>query len=143
MTGQEGFPDRITIVPDDYHAEYVGTAEDGRRFFVTTPFIPGASDFIATFFWNADGSYHSMDVQDLGSRESRDRSVWEAAQAKHLADLGAYELEEISVAPFSEDAFGTSFGLIPQAYDGMVSVNLMPGDSMAFFEPWDSGEYDT
>ena len=143
MSETEGFPDRITIVPDDYHAEYVGTAEDGRRFFVATPFIPGSNEFIATFFWNADGSYESMDVEEFGPRETLDHAAREAALARHLGDLGAYELEEISVAPFSEDAFGTNFGFIPQAYDGMVSVNLMPGDSMAFFEPWDSGEYDT
>jgi hypothetical protein len=143
MPGTEGFPGRITIVPDDYHAEYAGTAEDGRRFFITTPFLPGANEFIATFFWKADGSYDSMNVEEFGPRESLDHAAREAALARHLSDLGAYVLEGISVAPFSEDAFGTSFGFIPQAYEGMVSVNLMPGDSMAFFEPWDSGEYDT
>lgn len=148
MPETEGFPERITIVPDDYHAEYAGTAEDGRRFFVSTPFVPGGRDgggneFVATFFWKADGSYDSMSVEEFGSRESLDHAAREAALARHLSALGSYELEEISVAPFSEDAFGTSFGFIPQAYDDMVSVNLMPGDSMAFFEPWDSGEYDT
>ena len=148
MPEPEGFPERITIVPDDYHAEYVGTAEDGRRFFVSTPFIPGegvggGNEFIATFFWRPDGSYDSMNVQEFGPRDSLDHVAREAAMAKHLSDLGDYQLEEISVAPFSENVFGTSFGLVPQAYDGMVSINLMPGDSMAFFEPWDSGEYDT
>ena len=148
MPETDGLPERFTIVPDDYHAEYVGTAEDGRRFFTTTPFNAGTIDgggneFVATFFWRADGNYDSMSVDEFGSRATLDSAARKAALAKHLEGLGAYELEEISVAPFSDDAFGTKFGFIPRAYEGTVSVNLMPGDSMAFYEPWDSGEYDT
>src|SRR6476620_952345 len=30
-----GPPERFTIVPDDYHVPYAGTAEDGRRFFLS------------------------------------------------------------------------------------------------------------
>ena len=28
-------PERFAIVPDDYHVPYAGTAEDGRRFFLS------------------------------------------------------------------------------------------------------------
>lgn len=148
MPEPEGSPERITIVPDDYHVEYAGTAEDGRRFFITTPFVPGSlggggNEFVATFFWKSDGDYDSMDVQEFGPRDSMDRGAREAAIAKHISDLGKYELEEIVVAPFSDEAFGTKFGFIPQEFEGTVTVNLMPGDAVAFYEPWDSGEYDT
>ena len=33
-------PTLIAIDRDDYHADRVGTTQDGTQFFVTTPFIP-------------------------------------------------------------------------------------------------------
>jgi hypothetical protein len=44
------------------------------------------------------------------------------------------------------DRFGTTFGLVvlaPDYEDDGYAVELHPGNYMAFFEPWDSGEYDT
>jgi hypothetical protein len=43
--------------------------------------------------------------------------------------------------------FGTTFGLVPRApdeddEDGRWSVEMHPGNYMAFFEPWE-GDYDT
>ena len=38
------------------------------------------------------------------------------------------------------------FGLIPNWPEDEgepLSISLQPGDYMAFFEPWDSGDYDT
>jgi hypothetical protein len=52
----------------------------------------------------------------------------------------------IEVAPFSVKRFGTSFGLIPREPEDdedAWAVELLPGNCMAFFEPWDSGKYDT
>jgi hypothetical protein len=31
----------------------------------------------------------------------------------------------------------------PEDEDDVFAVELLPGNYMAFFEPWDSGEYDT
>lgn len=103
----------------------------------------GGNEFAAAFFWNADGSYASMQVREFGPRDAMDHAARDAIMQKLVSDLGAYAREEIVIAPFSDEAFGTTFGFVPQAYDDTVSVNLMPGDSMAFFEPWDSGAYDT
>jgi len=39
-----------------------------------------------------------------------------------------------------------SFGLVPDELedeDDELSISLMPGDYMAFYEPWDGGDYDT
>ena len=54
--------------------------------------------------------------------------------------------ERIVIAPFSLDKFGTTFGLVlrqPEDEDDPWAVQVQPGNYMAFFEPWDSGEYDT
>ena len=44
------------------------------------------------------------------------------------------------------ERFDTTFGLVarpPEDDDDVWAVELQPGRYMAFFEPWDSGEYDT
>jgi hypothetical protein len=63
-----------------------------------------------------------------------------------LRELGKVSFERIEVAPFSIDRFGIKFGLIlrePEDEDDVWAVELLPGNYMAFFEPWDSGDYDT
>ena len=137
-------PERFLIVPDDYQAEYAGTAQDGRLFFIATPFVSGddGNEFIATFFWNADGSYQSMDVDEFGARDTLDQAAWDASMQQHIDDLGDYTLGAISVAPFSAEAFGVEMGFVPQRYDGYIWISLLPGDYMAYTPPWD-GLYDT
>lgn len=135
-------PDRFTIVPDDYHAQLVGTAGDGRRFFITTPFEPG-NEYVALFWWRADGEFDSIDVDAFGPRELLSETDIEDALERRIAQLGTFSIEEISVAPFAAESHGTTFGFVPQEFSGHVSVNLQPGDYMAFNDPWDSGEYDT
>jgi hypothetical protein len=52
----------------------------------------------------------------------------------------------IEVAPFVVHRFGTEFGLVarePDDEEDAWAVEMQPGNYMAFFEPWDSGEYDT
>lgn len=135
-------PARITIAPDDYQAQLVGTAGDGRRFFITTPFEPG-DEYVALFFWSADGEFDSIDVDSFGPRELLSETDVEDALERRIAQLGTFRLEQVSVAPFVAESHGATFGFIPQEFSGHVSVNLMPGDYMSFNEPWDSGEYDT
>jgi hypothetical protein len=46
-------PDRFTIAPDDYHVPYAGTAEDGRRFFLSDELFGGrggGSSYVGTHF---------------------------------------------------------------------------------------------
>lgn len=71
--------------------------------------------------------------------------VEEALEAM-VDDLGDVEFCRIRVSPFSIRLFDLDFGLIPrppESDDDEWAVELMPGNSMCFFAPWDSGEYDT
>lgn len=140
--GSPGVPDRFLIEPDDYQAQLVGTAGDGRRFFITTPFEPG-EEYVALFWWTADGEFDSIDVDAFGPRELLAETDVEDAIERRVAQLGGFRIEPISVAPFVAESHGTSFGFMPQEFSGHITVNLMPGDYMAFSDPWDSGEYDT
>ena len=74
-----------------------------------------------------------------------DNDARTATRDRWLAELGNVSYERIEVAPFSVEKFGTSFGLIPREpedEDDEWAVELLPGNFMAFFEPWDSGNYD-
>lgn len=103
--------------------------------------------FVAVFLWTSTGDFDEIRVDEAiaepGRPPGNTRTVDDGLVATRLAELGLYVLEPIEVAPFSTLHDGIEFGFIPQAFDGMVSVNLMPGDSIAYYEPWDGFEYDT
>lgn len=139
-------PERLTIPHDDYHAEFVGRTADGRQFFLTTPFEPGGNEYVALFLWSADGEFLEAKVDNLGTRELMDPAARQSAHDARLAELGEVNYQPIEVAPFSVTVHGSEIGLIPRApedEDDQWWVELLPGNYMAFVEPWDSGEYDT
>lgn len=146
-----GPPDLIAIDHDDYHAEYVGWTPDGRQFILTTPFEPAlgdssGSEFIALYLFHEEGQLLDAKIEALGPRDSLDHQRRLELRDSWLRDLGKVTYERIEVAPFAIERFGTTFGLVlrePEGDDDPWIVEMLPGNYMAFFEPWDSGEYDT
>ncbi len=144
-------PRLIAIDHDDYHAEFVGRTVDGRQFFLTEPFEPttpaqSGNEFVALFLFDAGGQLLEAFIDQFGPRSSMDIAARDATVQKHLDQLGDVSFERIEIAPFQVEKFGTVFGLVPNELedeDDELSISLMPGDFMAFSEPWDSGEYDT
>lgn len=144
-------PVLIAINHDDYHAEHVGRTADGRQFFLTTPFVPAigghaGGEYVALYLFDVAGQLTEAIVDDFGPRATmngdRRREVYE----RRLRGLGAVTFERIEVAPFAIERFGTTFGLVvrePEVEEGEWAVEVQPGNYMAFFEPWDSGDYDT
>lgn len=144
-------PKLIAIERDDYHARHIGSLPDGRQFFLTTPFVPAIGndagrEFVALYLFDEGGRFLEARIDDLGTRaeldEKRARSMFE----QRLAELGAVEYGRIEVQPFEIGRFGTTFGLIPRPPEeegDAWAVEVQPGNYMAFFEPWDSGDYDT
>jgi hypothetical protein len=144
-------PNLVAIEPDDYHAEHVGRTADGRQFFLTTPFeslmgsAPG-NEFVALYLFDSEGKLVEAMIDAFGPRASMDKDARNAVYAKRLEDLQPFSIERIEVAPFSVERFGTTFGLVvrePEDDYGPWAVEVQPGSYMAFFAPWDSGEYDT
>lgn len=145
-----GPPRLIDIEHDDYHATHVGRLADGRQFFITGPFEPqrGARqrrEFVARYLWASDGSFLEAKVEERPTGDSWDE--FQKAVERLLSELGKATLCRIRVAPFSVHLFDLDFGLIPRpAEDGDTenwAVEVLPGNYMCFFAPWDSGEYDT
>lgn len=146
----DGAPALIAIEPDDYHAEYVGRTSDGKQFFLTTPFEPAIAgapgcEFIALYIFDADGLLINNRIESLGPRATMNDQVRQSVREKWLRDLGTIALGRIEIQPFAIERFGMIFGLVakePEEGDSWT-VEAQPGNYMSFFEPWDSGEYDT
>lgn len=145
-----GAPTRFTIRPDDYHVPYAGTAQDGRKFFLSEELFSFDTQaaWVGLFLWKADGSFDEVRVDSV----ARDAAAppGQAAPAgaseivkKRLGELGSYRLEPITVAPFLTTVNGVEFGWRVNDYDGEPAVNIEPGDFICYYEPWDGYEYDT
>jgi len=144
-------PERIAINHDDYHAKHVGRTLDGRQFFLTTPFEPKwgsnpGGEYVALFLFDGDGNLTDARIDSFGPRATVDDEKLRACFEQRLKELGEVSFERIEIRPFAVERFGKTFGLIPrepEEEDDPWAVELQPGNYMAFFEPWDSGEYDT
>lgn len=143
-------PERFTIVPDDYHVPYAGTAEDGRKFFLSDElFQPGGSAYVGLFLWRADGTFDEVLVEEVSRPEGLPPGQAGRAGAKalvnaRLAELGDYVLEPIEVAPFTEKVKGVTFGWkVGRHEDSSYYINIEPGNFIAYYAPWDGLGYDT
>ncbi|NIK56935.1 hypothetical protein [Kribbella shirazensis] len=143
-------PERFRIVPDDYHVPYAGTAADGRKFFLSDElFVPGSGTaYVGLFLWNADGTFAELKVDEVRRPEGLPPAQAASAGADQLvaarlAELGKYVLEPIDVAPFTVNRNGVTFGWAVTQFEGTYSINIEPGNFIAYYEPWDGLEYDT
>ena len=144
-------PEKVAIDHDDYHAEHIGRAQTNQQFFLTTPFEPAIGDkegceYIALYKFDREGNLLEAIIDSLGPRGSYDEDARKEKYLARLYELGDVEYCRIEVKPFSIEREGVNFGLIPREpedEEDIWAVELLPGNYMAFFEPWDSGEYDT
>jgi hypothetical protein len=148
----DGPPRLIAINHGNHHAEHIGRTADGQQFFLTTPFQPARGEdepgceYAALFLFDSAGALLEARVLSFGPRATLDEAKRRAVRDLWLRELGDVSFGRIEVAPFSVERFGTQFGLIPREpedEDDVWAVELLPGNYMAFFEPWDSGDYDT
>jgi hypothetical protein len=146
-------PKLVVLDHDDDSARYVGRAEDGRQFFLTTPFVPADAigtptgrEFLALYLFDEAGDLLSAAIDDLGPRAGIDEAAREDRRDELLASLGEIEYRRIKVAPFRVERFGVEFGFIPQPPEEPGedwSVVVEPGNYMCFWPPWTSGDYET
>lgn len=135
-------PELFTIAPDDYHAQYIGLTNEGRQFFLTTPFVPAMNgtvgrDFLALYLFDTAGQLLENHIEALPSRTELGlqrfpagnavptdiMAEWQselpAAQAAVLerqqvilASFGKVCFQQIRIAPFQIVHEGITFGLI-------------------------------
>ena len=146
-----GPPNVIAINHDDDCAKYVGRTADGRQFILTLPFEPAiaghtGSEFVALYIFDAKGKLLEARIADFGPQATLDKQERRNVYEGWLRELGDVTFARIEVAPFAVERFDATFGLVvrePEEPDDPWAVEMQPGNYMAFFEPWDSGEYDT
>jgi hypothetical protein len=143
-------PKLIAIDHDDHHASHIGRLADGAQFFLTTPFVPandeGGREFVALYLFDAKGTFKEARIEDLGTRATLDPEHARKVFERLFTELGPVKFGRIKVEPFQVQRFGLQFGLIPELLENEEddwSVVIQPGNYMAFFKPWNSGDYDT
>ncbi len=144
-------PTLIAINHDNHHATHVGRTFDGKQFFVTTPFVPAidgkiGQDYVALYLFNLEGSFLEAKIDALGTRSESTYKAAEQICARRIEEIGPVEYQRIEVQPFQIEHDGIIFGLVPYPPDEDSEdwwITAEPGDYIAFYEPWDSGEYDT
>lgn len=149
--GDNGWPAVFTIDPDEHHARHVGRMPDGRQFFLTTPFVPATEadpggEYVALYIFDDEGRLADASIESFGPRAAIDEPAYKASYQRLLDGLGDVRFERIEIEPFAVAKFDTHFGLIvrpPEDDEDIWAVEVQPGNYMAFFEPWDSGDYDT
>ena len=146
-------PTFIAIDPDDDFAEYCGTTKTGYQFFLTTLFDDEPEDsegcnYIALFIFGKRGIVieEKTIIEKMGPNSEKSAEQIKTRFNQLLQALGEVSFCRINIVPFAIKKFETEFGFIAREAeddDDIWSVELMPGMSMAFYEPWDSGEYDS
>jgi hypothetical protein len=147
-TGVARAPERFTIRPDDYHVPYAGTAEDGRKFFLSEELFAGDSSYVGLFLWKADGTFDEVRVDAVPRPKGLPPAQAAPAGATALVDarldeLGDYVLEPIKVEPFVTRVDGVTFGWKVRRFEGVYDIYIEPGDFIAYYAPWDGRGYDT
>ena len=112
---------------------------------MTTPFRPArgedpGSEILVVFLFEPDGRFREARIDDFGSRATMDKDAARERLEVRMNELDGARLCDILVSPFSIVHDGTDFGFIREPET--EGIALQPGNSMAFFQPWD-GYYDT
>ena len=137
----------LTIAPDDYHIQTVGKSGDGFQLFITTCLhydkaASSTTDYDVAFKWDRNGNFVNADIVSLGKRGDPKSSELKVKASSLSAKYQDIKKGSISVRPCSVRHDGLIFGLIPRTDDGETFVELMPGNSICFLEPFE-GDYDT
>ena len=93
----EDAPTRFTIRPDDYHVPYAGTAEDGRRFFLTKELFSETSAWVGLFLWKADGQFDEVRVSAIGRAPGLPPGQAAPADSADLCKLALLNLASTSL----------------------------------------------
>lgn len=145
-------PHWFTIRPDNYHVPHAGSAEDGRLFFLSDELFDWEdgvqTNFVGLFLWNADGTPSEVRVDRVPRPTGLPPGQAVSAGAdelieKRLSELGQYRREPITVQPFLRTVDGVKFGWAITKFDSLYSIDVVPGNFIAYYEPWTGHDYDT
>lgn len=155
-----GAPEKIRLIPDEWHIKRVGRLRDGRQFLVDTQLAPRrqkSRDYACSFLFDADGQLLSNDIEFIGERGDYPSERVAEILDTHLAALGDHEITEIWIRLFEIRHDDEIFGFVPVSPEEFLDedddpedvddedwrVEFMPGNTLSFYPPWEDGGYDT
>ena len=140
-------PEKIRLIPDEWHILNVGRLSDGRLFWVDgqLDFAEGQTeDFVCTFVFDQDGALIENSIELIGTRGEYPNGSVGLAIERHVVALGEHTKADIWIRPFQVERDGVVFGLVPRRLpDGEWRGEFIPGNTLSFYAPWEQGEYDT
>lgn len=157
-------PEKVKLVPDEWHIDGAGIRPDGNLIFSASQIAPDrdqptrARDFFCTFTFDRDGNLIENKIELVGTRgEYTDDHMNELCD-QHVELLSGFKEAPIWVRPFRVDSHGEVFGLVPVSPQELKEfddddddepseddwrVEFMPGNTLSFYPPWEEGGYDT
>ena len=144
-------PEAVLICTDAYHLDHFGKNEAGFILWMGSQLkynheAKDTTDYIFKFEFEANGDLVSHDIQTVGLRNAIKPGLFQEKIANLLELNPIIAPVSAMIKPFTVIHEGVEFGLIvrePEDAEDLLAVEFMPGNTMAFFEPFDSGEYDT
>ena len=146
-TMPNGAPEKVHLIPDDYHLTHVGSLSDERLYWIDVQLSSDrdtrdTQDFVCVYIFNLDGELIAHKITDLGYRSSPLFSASKIIE-QELARLPNPRSRNIWVRPFSVEEHGLTFGLVVRDEEDNPVVDAVPGMTLMFYAPWVEGGYDT
>jgi len=148
-------PDKLPIKRiEDYHTHYLGKSAKGQLFwgYQTFVFIKPYSEIVQRDDWmkyrreyalvhtfDKHGNNLATNYFTAMATETDEQELEDKLRAM-VAELGGVDFQDIEIKIFQTQLDNITFGLIVDEETGMI--NLEPGSTISFQEPWD-GEYYT
>ena len=157
-------PEKIRLVPDEWHIDGVGIRPDGNLIFSDSQLsYDGGTpakvrDFFCTFVFDPDGNLIEHKIDLVGTRGEYSEDHMNEICDQHVELLRGFKEAPIWVRPFRVEAYGEMFGLVPVSPEELKEfdddddyepseddwrVEFMLGNTLSFYPPWDEGGYDT
>lgn len=141
----------ILMTTDDYHLKHFGKADDGLILWMGSQLKydkkdQDTTDYIFKFLFDTSGELVSSDIQTVGARKVIKPEIFSNRLNALISANAILGPASAMIKTFTVIHEGIEFGLIPRVPEDdedVWAVEFMPGNTMAFFEPFDSGDYDT
>ena len=144
-------PAAVRIATDEYHLEHFGKNDEGLIVWTGTQLkydfaTKKTTDYTFKFLFDTSGEVVSSEIETVGIRSAENQKNFAEKMNSLVSANKIVAPANVMIKTFTVVHEGVEFGLIvrvPEEPEDVWAVEFMPGNTLAFFEPFDSGFYDT
>jgi len=144
-------PEALRICSDDYYLNKFGKTKDGMLVWIGSQLshdhnVGKTTDYVFKFSFDCDGNLVSSDIRTVGLRTTTNHKVGIELMTEMIDSTSTLSPADAMIKVFTVVHEDVTFGLIPiapESQDEEWCIQFMPGDTMAFYPPFNSGAYDT